>query len=765
MAWEVWRVGRKSSVVATLCWRLRGCVLERVEMGRSTVMETGWKKLAKRLQIVKVPMVESPHPSPAPQPCPTLALSSGSRGTAGCWSSVSTPLSGAAVTQLALPLFFVGYAMFLARTMFATEGSDPKRRLGLRESSVGGNRTLFWAEFGPGAVGNNDSWGNSSGFFDFADPSLASSLGATDLLNYSDQVLQLISSSVQRGRDTAQCCGYRYQLLDKHCTSRTVEELEATCGNVTSFPYYHCRQCLSCCTSRTTRLPSCTRPLTQLYSHPESQFCPSSPLTSLQDLLHNSSAGPLDTYTAYVDEILMQLSDKVTAPVFTRRVMGGIVVQHRRDPPYSVCRCSDTETVCRRYFSSLRECGSMIGDSPVYVTHLPNFFLGQSEFCPALESGVFSSWPGDDGGSVSGDGGSGDGGDGGSSGKSGRGDSGGLGGCESVKFQGGYEVDGLAADSLGGDACNCTDGDKMALSAHYYQEPEEVLSVTVWYNNRPWHMSAAALNAFHNVWLRKATNNSNLRLTVNNHPLPRTNLNNLNEADVGQADLDGYYVGITVVFGYSFLVASFILVLVAEKESKAKHLQFVSGATVTSYWLANLTCDLLNSLLPLALSLAIIAAAQVEAYSGIALLAIACLLVMTCWSSIPIVYTASFLFTNSLVAFGVILVIFFLSCLIFLLVTLVVPDKVVKDSLHYVFLLNPAYALGVGLNDVYINDFLTEVCTFTPQAMQSCAENDVRYVDNLFSLDRPGIGLLFIYMAIEGLAFFILTLFIEVVEE
>ena len=39
---------------------------------------------------------------------------------------------------------------------------------------------------------------------------------------------------------------------------------------------------------------------------------------------------------------------------------------------------------------------------------------------------------------------------------------------------------------------------------------------------QPWHMSAAALNAFHNVWLRQATNNSDLTLTVNNHPLPRT---------------------------------------------------------------------------------------------------------------------------------------------------------------------------------------------------------------------------------------------------
>ena len=35
-------------------------------------------------------------------------------------------------------------------------------------------------------------------------------------------------------------------------------------------------------------------------------------------------------------------------------------------------------------------------------------------------------------------------------------------------------------------------------------------------------MSAAALNTFHNIWLKHATNNKELTLDVNNHPLPRT---------------------------------------------------------------------------------------------------------------------------------------------------------------------------------------------------------------------------------------------------
>ena len=40
---------------------------------------------------------------------------------------------------------------------------------------------------------------------------------------------------------------------------------------------------------------------------------------------------------------------------------------------------------------------------------------------------------------------------------------------------------------------------------------------------QPWHMSAAVLNAFHNVWLREVTGMANLSITVNNHPLPRSN--------------------------------------------------------------------------------------------------------------------------------------------------------------------------------------------------------------------------------------------------
>ena len=41
-------------------------------------------------------------------------------------------------------------------------------------------------------------------------------------------------------------------------------------------------------------------------------------------------------------------------------------------------------------------------------------------------------------------------------------------------------------------------------------------------------------------------------------------------------------------------------------------------------------------------------------------------------------------------------------------------------------------------------------------------DDSVRYVDDVFSTDRPGIGVNLIYMLLEGILFFTLTLLIEV---
>ena len=141
--------------------------------------------------------------------------------------------------------------------------------------------------------------------------------------------------------------------------------------------------------------------------------------------------------------------------------MGGFAVQHRRDPPYSVCGCSNTQTVCHTSFTSLQKCGPGSSSRPIYVVPL----LSQSGVCPAESN---KSADGDIGDGVM------------------------VGGCDLVEFEPGYEVDGLSADllhssgaNMTGRGCECGDGEgEPMVSAHYYQESENTLSVTVWYNNR-----------------------------------------------------------------------------------------------------------------------------------------------------------------------------------------------------------------------------------------------------------------------------------------
>ena len=53
-------------------------------------------------------------------------------------------------------------------------------------------------------------------------------------------------------------------------------------------------------------------------------------------------------------------------------------------------------------------------------------------------------------------------------------------------------------------------------------------------------------------------------------------------------------IAIFIIVAMSFVPASFVVFLVAEKSTKAKHLQFVSGCDPVIYWLANYIWDMVS---------------------------------------------------------------------------------------------------------------------------------------------------------------------------
>ena len=53
-------------------------------------------------------------------------------------------------------------------------------------------------------------------------------------------------------------------------------------------------------------------------------------------------------------------------------------------------------------------------------------------------------------------------------------------------------------------------------------------------------------------------------------------------------------VSICVIFAMSFVPASFVVFLIQERVSKAKHLQFISGVKLVFYWLSNFVWDMVG---------------------------------------------------------------------------------------------------------------------------------------------------------------------------
>lgn len=81
-------------------------------------------------------------------------------------------------------------------------------------------------------------------------------------------------------------------------------------------------------------------------------------------------------------------------------------------------------------------------------------------------------------------------------------------------------------------------------------------------------------------------------------------------------DPSSFGIAVLVIFGYSALFSNFVVFLVKEKETSSKHLQFVSGVHSTTFWLANFLWDALVILAAVAITIVIIAAFQISAFSA-----------------------------------------------------------------------------------------------------------------------------------------------------
>uniref|UniRef100_A0A3Q2ZXA5 P-type phospholipid transporter n=1 Tax=Kryptolebias marmoratus TaxID=37003 RepID=A0A3Q2ZXA5_KRYMA len=276
----------------------------------------------------------------------------------------------------------------------------------------------------------------------------------------------------------------------------------------------------------------------------------------------------------------------------------------------------------------------------------------------------------------------------------------------------------------------------------------------VWYNNKGWHAMVSFLNVMNNGLLRASLPPGPERtkhgITVFNHPL-NLSKEQLTEIAMMTTSVD-VVVSICVIFAMSFVPASFVLFLIEERVSKAKHLQFVSGVKPFLYWLANFTWDMLNYSVPAMMVVLIFISFQQEAYvSESNLPALILLLLLYGWSITPLMYPASFVFSIPSTAYVFLTSVnLFIgingSIATFVLEMFVDEVQTINNVLKKVFLIFPHFCLGRGLIDMAKN-----------QAMA----NAFQRLANIDPLQWDFVGKNLFAMAAEGFIFFIFTVLLQ----
>ncbi|XP_039660213.1 ATP-binding cassette sub-family A member 2 isoform X1 [Perca fluviatilis] len=240
----------------------------------------------------------------------------------------------------------------------------------------------------------------------------------------------------------------------------------------------------------------------------------------------------------------------------------------------------------------------------------------------------------------------------------------------------------------------------------------------VLYNNKGYHSMPTYLNVLNNAILRanlpaSKGNPAAYGFTLTNHPMNRTSASLSLDYLLQGTDV---VIAIFIIVAMSFVPASFVVFLVAEKSTKAKHLQFVSGCDPVIYWLANYIWDMLNYLVPATCCVIILFVFDLPAYtSPTNFPAVLSLFLLYGWSITPIMYPASFWFEVPSTAYVFLIVInLFIgitATVATFLLQLFEHDKDLKKVNSYLkscFLIFPNYNLGHGLMEMAYNEYINE---------------------------------------------------------
>uniref|UniRef100_A0A8C7RBN7 ATP-binding cassette, sub-family A (ABC1), member 12 n=1 Tax=Oncorhynchus mykiss TaxID=8022 RepID=A0A8C7RBN7_ONCMY len=274
----------------------------------------------------------------------------------------------------------------------------------------------------------------------------------------------------------------------------------------------------------------------------------------------------------------------------------------------------------------------------------------------------------------------------------------------------------------------------------------------VWYNPEGHHTMPAYLNSLNNFILRTSLPAA---ISVSSHPYP----GEVQEEDAIVQGLVHILVAVCALTGYSIMTASFAIYEVQEHHSGSKTLQHISGIGEPFYWAINFFYDMALYMVPVALSIATIAAFQLPAFTDRQnLAAVSLLLVMFGFATFPWMYLLSGVFKDAEMAFiSYVCINLFISTntiistsIVFFLGQLNENDEVSSTIiLSYVFLIFPQFSFGNGLMELARVDMQVQILSVY----------GVDAYKNPFTMDM--LGWMFVSLFLQGFIGFTLRLLLN----
>uniref|UniRef100_A0A5F9CAV9 ATP binding cassette subfamily A member 3 n=1 Tax=Oryctolagus cuniculus TaxID=9986 RepID=A0A5F9CAV9_RABIT len=305
---------------------------------------------------------------------------------------------------------------------------------------------------------------------------------------------------------------------------------------------------------------------------------------------------------------------------------------------------------------------------------------------------------------------------------------------------------------------------ERCLVAMSFGDAGEHTVVTALFNNQAYHSPATALAVVDNL-LFQLLCGPRASIEVSNYPQPRSALQAAK--DQFSEGRKGFDIALNLLFAMAFLTSTFSILAVSERAVQAKHVQFVSGVRVATYWLSALLWDLISFLVPSLLLLAVFRAFDVRAFTWDGHAAGTLLLLLLYgWAIIPLMYLMSFLFSSAATAYTRLTIFNVLSGIAtFLMVTIMrIPAVKLEElarTLDRVFLVLPNHCLGMAVSSFYENYETKHYCTSSEIAAHYCKKFNIVYQENFFAWSAPGVGRFVTSMAASGCAYLTLLFLIE----